>query len=297
MEKGLSSLMHTTFRVISIKLHRLARTSPSFPYVGSRYYGHVTCKAKIAMRYLSEFFLSRDLYPLRRDRLVLQQAYQRPERQWPVKFRSEERIHSMGKRTRGTSLLPWIPRGVREKKKGRERQKQREIEKKEMKGEKEEDVWGFNWQKKRKKESTTVTRRDDDAGGRGEGECEEGKEVIPSTAVHSKRQWSFFSKRPELRSTYFLPRSTPLPLSRPMKSTVSTYVCPPFPPSNPLSTDRKGRERGEQRKSEYVPFSSGMGVKPTNGILFKVCPILSWMLYRIDIAWGWITRMRDACRR
>lgn len=68
-------------------LRCLLRRMPS----ASRYYGHVTCKAKIAARYLLRE-VSRGSYARKRAS-VHQRAYQRPERQWPVKFRPEERIN------------------------------------------------------------------------------------------------------------------------------------------------------------------------------------------------------------
>lgn len=104
---------------------------------------------------------------------AIRQTYQRPGRQWPVKFSPEERIHGIRERERGTSLLPWnTPRSSCTREKGREGEKERE----------KCPVWGFNWQKRG---SAAMARK---SGGK---RVERGeREVIPSTADYSKRQWS-----------------------------------------------------------------------------------------------------------
>lgn len=121
---------------------------------------------------------------------AIQRTYQRPERQWPVKFRPEERIRGIRERARGTSLLPWdtpwslCKRKEKEKKnKDRRRERERNVQSGALIGKKEEaPLWRGRVERELKGE------RGNSLDG---GLLEATMEPVPR----------FFSKRPGLRST------------------------------------------------------------------------------------------------
>lgn len=208
-----------------------------------------------------------------------------------MKFRSEERIVWV----RELAELPYCRESSggceRKRKGGRKRDSERWRERRRK---------TFEALIGKKKESITVTRRDDDAekgrGGVWRGGGGNSLDGGPLEATMELFQQKAGASIDLLFASFYPPPPSP------PDEIYSFHVCiSPFPPLQPpMHAERKRRRRRNSARANTCALLSseiGARVKPTNGILFKVCPSLSWMLCYVDRAWRWITRMKDMCRR